>query len=79
MRQNLEIPVFELKLAKTNWLIIRTYTPPSLNDITFTSESTNIGTFYRLFCGNILLTGDFKMTSKNQKLNKLIKIMDFVI
>ena len=34
----LEILVLELKLSKTNWLVIGTYKPPSINDIVFTSK-----------------------------------------
>ena len=34
MRQDFEI----LKLLKANWLIVGTNKPPSLSDITFTSE-----------------------------------------
>ena len=47
MRQNFEIIALEMKLPKTNWLIIGTYKPLSLSDITFTSEIKNIWTFYR--------------------------------
>ena len=42
MRQDFEI----LKLFKTNWLIIATNKPPTLSDITFTSEIKNALTFY---------------------------------
>ena len=42
MRQDFEI----VKLLKTNWLIIGTNKPPSLSDITFTSEIKNALTFY---------------------------------
>ena len=45
--QDLEILILELKLSKTNCLVIRTYKPPSLSDITFTSEIRNVLTFYR--------------------------------
>ena len=38
MRQDFEI----LKLLKTNWLIIGTNKPPSLSDITSTSEIKNV-------------------------------------
>ena len=31
MRQDFEILALELKLLKTNWLIIGTYKPPSLS------------------------------------------------
>ena len=34
MRQDFEILALELKLSKTNWLIIGTYKSPSLRDIT---------------------------------------------
>ena len=37
-RQDLEILVLELKLHKTNRLVIGTYKPPSRNDIAFTSK-----------------------------------------
>ena len=40
MRQDFEILALELKLSKINWLIIGTYKPPSLSDIT--SEMKNI-------------------------------------
>ena len=46
MRQDFKILALELKLSKTNWLIIGTYKLPSLSDITFTSEIKNIFTFY---------------------------------
>ena len=55
MRQDLEI----LKLLKTNWLIIGTNKPPSLSNITFTSEIKNVLTFYWSTHDNILLMGDF--------------------
>ena len=71
-RQNLEILVLELKLSKTNWLVIGTYKPPSLSDIAFTSEISNILTFYRSKHDNILLMGDFNMTLNNPKLSELI-------
>ena len=67
-RQNLEILVLELKLSETNY----TYKPPSLSDIAFTSEISNILTFYRSTHDNILLMGDFNMTPNNPKLSELI-------
>ena len=69
-RQNLEILVLELKLSKTNWLVIGTYKPPSLSDIAFTSEISNILTFYRSTHDNILLIGHFN--PNNPKLSDLI-------
>ena len=71
-RQNPEILVVELKLSKTNWLVIGTYKPPSLSDIAFTSEISNILTFYWSTHDNILLMGDFNMTPNNPKLSELI-------
>ena len=62
--QDLEILVLELKLSKTNWLVVGTYKPPSLNDIAFTSEISNILTFYRSTHDNILLMGDFNNDTK---------------
>ena len=61
-----------MKLSKTNWLVIVTYKPPSLSDIVFTSEISNILTFYRSTHDNILLMGDFNMTLSNPKLSELI-------
>ena len=55
MRQDFEI----LKLLQTNWLIIGTNKPPSLSDITCTSEIKNVWTFYWSTHENILLMGDF--------------------
>ena len=72
MRQDLEILVLELKLSKTNWLVIGTDKPPSLSDIAFTSKISNIPTFYRSTHDNILLMGDFNMTPNNLKLSELI-------
>ena len=72
MRQDLEFLVLELKLSKTNWLVICTYKPLSLSDIAFTSEISNILTFYRSIHDNILLMGDFSMTPNNPKLSELI-------
>ena len=62
--QDLEILVLELKLSKTNWLVVGAYKPPSLNDIAFTSEISNILTFYRSTHDNILLMGDFNNDTK---------------
>ena len=39
MRQDLHILVLELKLSRTDSLIIGNYKSPSLNDITFRSET----------------------------------------
>ena len=69
MRQDFEI----LKLSKTNWLVIGTNKPPSLSDITFTSEIRNVLTFYWSTHDKILLIGDFKMTPDNPNLNELIE------
>ena len=69
MRQDFEILALELKLWKTNWLIIGTYKHPSLNNITFTSEIKNILTFYWSTHDNILLMGDFNLTLDNPKFN----------
>ena len=46
MCKDFEILALELKLSKTNWLVIGTYKPPPLNDITITSEIKNTLTFY---------------------------------
>ena len=46
MGQGPEILVLKLKLTKTNWLLIVSYKTPSLSDITFTFEVSNILTFY---------------------------------
>ena len=49
------------------------YKPPSLSDITFTSEMKNILTFYWSTHGNILLMRDFNMTLDNLNFNELIE------
>ena len=72
MRQDLEILVLKLKLSKTNWLVIGTNKPPSLNDIALTSEICNILTFYRSTHDNILLMDDFNTIPNNPKLSELI-------
>ena len=61
IRQDFEILALELKLSKTNGLIIGTCKPPSLSDITYTSEIKNILTFDWLTSNNNLLMDDFKM------------------
>ena len=61
MSRDFEILVLELKLSKIIWLIIGTYKPPSLSDITLISKIQNIIDIllvYLLTHGNILL-GDF--------------------
>ena len=73
MRQDFEILALELKLSKTNRLIISTYKPPSLSDVTFTSEIKNILTFYRSTHDNILLMVDFNMTLDNLNFNELVE------
>ena len=71
-RQGLEILVLELKLSETNWLVIGTYKPRSLSDISITSNISNILTFYRSAHDNNLFMGDFNMTPINPKLSELI-------
>ena len=71
MRQDFEILALELKLSKTNWLIIRTYKPPSLSYIVFTPEIKNILIFHRSTRVNILLMGDFNVTLDNPNFNEL--------
>ena len=71
-RQDLVILASELKLSKTNWLVIGTYEPPSLSDIAFTAEISNILKFYRSTHNKMLLMGDFNMTPNNAKLIELI-------
>ena len=66
VRQDLEILVSELKLSKTDWLVIGTYKSPSLSDNAFTSEISNILTFYWSIHDNILLVGDFNMNQTIQ-------------
>ena len=66
VRQDLEILVSELKLSKTDWLVIGTYKSPSLSDIAFTSEISNVLTFYWSIHDNILLVGDFNMNQTIQ-------------
>ena len=61
-----------MKLSTTNWLVIGTYKPPLLNDIVFTSEISNILTFYWSTHDSILLMGDFNMVPNNPKLSELI-------
>ena len=70
--QYLAMLVLESNFSKTNWLVIGTYKPPSLYDIAFISEISNILTFYRSAHNNILLTGNFKMKLNNPKLKELI-------
>ena len=72
MCQDLEILVLELKIYKTNWLVIGNYKPPSLSDIVFTPEISNNLTIYQSTHGNVLLMGDFSMTPNNPKLSELI-------
>ena len=61
-----------MKLSTTNRLVIGTYKPPSLNDIVFTFEISNILTFYWSTHDSILLMGDFNMVPNNPKLSELI-------
>ena len=72
MCQDLEILVLELKIYKTNWLVIGNYKPPSLSDIVFTPEISNNLTIYQSTHDNVLLMGDFSMTPNNPKLSELI-------
>ena len=73
MHQDFQILALKLKFSKTNWLIISTYKPPSLSNITFRLEIKNILTFYRSTHDNILLMGGFNMTLDNLNFNELIE------
>lgn len=67
MRQGLEIPSLELKHCRTNWPIIGTYKPPSLNNTTFMSKIRKIVILSLIFWEK------FNMTPNNPKLNKLLE------
>ena len=71
MSQDFEILAFEVKISKTNWLIIGTYKPPSLSDNVFTPEL--ILTFYWLTHENILFMGDINMALDNPNFNQLFE------
>ena len=58
------------ELSKTNRLIIGTYKPPPLSDITVTSKFKNILSFYRL---THELMVDFNMALDNPNFNELIE------
>ena len=75
MRQDFEILALELKVSKTNWLIIGTYKLPSLINNTFTSEIKNVLIFLRSSHGNILLMGDFNKSLGNPNLNEFLALM----
>ena len=76
MCQDLQILVLELKLSKTDWLVIDTYKPASLSDIAFTSE---ICKFYWSTHDNFLLLNDFNMAPNNTKLSELMMITNFLL
>ena len=59
IRQDVEILTLELKLFKTNMLVIGTYKSFSLSDITFTSGISNILEFCWSTHDNIFLMADF--------------------
>ena len=71
MSQDFEILAFEVKISKTNWLIIGTYKPPSLSDNVFTPEL--ILTFYWSTHENILFMGDINMALHNPNFNQLFE------
>ena len=71
MSQDFEILAFEVKISKTNWLIIGTYKPPSLSDNVFTPEL--ILTFYWSTHENILFMGDINMALDNPNFNQLFE------
>ena len=73
MRQGFEILVLELKNSETNWLVIGTYKPPSLSDITFISKISNILTFCRPTHDNDLHISDFNMAPNNPKLSWILR------
>lgn len=59
IRHDAEILTLELKRFKTNMLVIGTYKPFSLSDITFTSGIRNILEFYWSTHDDIFLMADF--------------------
>ena len=72
MRKDLEILVLELKLSKTNWLVIDAYKLPPLSDIAFTSKFSNSLTLCWSIHDKILFISDFNMTPNDPKLSELI-------
>ena len=71
-----EIPIFELKLSKSNWLVTSTYKPPYLNDIISISEVKKILTYCKSTHKNILLITEFNMTPSNSNLVDLTYYLD---
>ena len=76
---NSEVLFLEFYDKKRKWLLIGLYKPPSQNDKEFLDNLIKNLEFYESKYDNFILFGDFNMTIKNQNLQTLIELYDFLI
>ena len=63
----IEILQLQLRLLNSKWLILGTYMSPFQNEPTYSLEIQKLLTYYRSSYDNILLLGDFNLSSYNKK------------
>ena len=70
---NLELIAIEIYQNKRRWLFIGLYKPPSQSDNEFTNRLSLIIDYYLPKYGNLILIGDFNLSTENQHLDALIQ------
>ena len=70
---NLELIAIEIHQNKHRWLFIGIYKPPSQSGNEFTNRLSLIIDYYLLKYENLILIGDFNLSTENQHLNALMQ------
>ena len=70
---NLELIAIEIRQNKRRWLFIGIYKSPSQSDNEFTNRFSLIIDYYSPYYENLILIGDFNLSTENQHLDVLIQ------
>ena len=71
---NLELIAIEIHQNKRRWLFIGIYKPPPQSDSEFTNRLSFIIDYYLPKYENLILIGDFNLSTENQHLDALIQV-----
>ena len=75
-KKNSEIILFEFSVSNKKWLLLGDYKPPSQNDLSFINELNLALNFFRPIYENLVLLGDFNMSTENPNLKNFMCSFD---
>ena len=75
-KEGSEIIVFEFSISNKKWLLLGNYKPPSQNELSFINEIKLSLNFFSTSYENILLLGDFNVSTENPNFKILLNSFD---